>query len=355
MSASPRLAADAAADAGGTQRTALTTKQDPLMRAILTRELGGPEKLTLADIPMPEPGPDQVRVAVHAAGLNFADVLQIKGGYQVKPPLPFTPGIELAGVVDALGPGVTGIKLGDRVMGALSWGAFAEHALLATKDAFPMAPAMDFVTGAAFPVAYGTAYGGLKIRGRLAEGEVLLVHGAAGGVGLTAVEVGKQMGATVIACAGSDEKLALAKRYGAAHVINYSREDIREKVKAFTGGRGADVVFDPVGGDAFDASLRCINFEGRIVIIGFASGRIPQIPANILLVKNVDAVGFVWGRYREEKPEVVQGGIRELTAMYARGGLKPHVSHVLPLEEAAAALGLMIARKSTGKVVLKIR
>ena len=325
------------------------------MRAILTRKLGGPENLTLADIPSPEPGPQQVRVAVHAAGLNFADVLQIKGSYQVKPPLPFTPGIELAGVVDAVGPGATGVKLGDRVMGSLSWGAYAEQAIIADKDAFPMAPGMDFVTGAAFPVAYGTAYGGLKLRGRLAEGEVLLVHGAAGGVGLTAVEVGKRMGATVIACAGSDEKLELAKTYGADFTINYSREDIREKVKAFTNDRGADVVFDPVGGDAFDASLRCIAFEGRLVIIGFASGRIPQIPANILLVKNVDAVGFVWGRYREEKPGVVRQGIAELTAMYAKGGLKPHVSHVLPLEKAAEALDLMIARKSTGKVVLKIR
>jgi len=325
------------------------------MRAIVTRELGGPEKLTLADIPSPEPGPGQVRLAVHAAGLNFADVLQLRGSYQVKPPLPYTPGIELAGVVDAIGPGVSDLKHGDRVMGSLSWGAFAEQAIVAAKDVFPMAPNMDFVTGAAFPVAYGTAYGGLKLRGRLAAGEVLLVHGAAGGVGLTAVEVGKQMGATVIACAGSDEKLALAKSYGADFTVNYSREDIRDKVKAFTRDRGADVVFDPVGGDAFDASLRCIAFEGRIVIIGFAAGRIPQIPANILLVKNIDAIGFVWGRYREEKPAVVRTGIAELTAMYAKGGLKPHVSHVLPLEKAAEAVGLLIARKSTGKVVLKIR
>jgi NADPH:quinone reductase len=231
-------------------------------------------------------------------------------------------------------------------------GGYAEEAVVEADSAHRIPAAMDFVTAAAFPVAYSTSHGAYAWRGRLRAGESVLVLGASGGVGLTAVEIAKAMGATVIAAAGGAEKLAVAKRAGADHLIDYTREDLRERVKGITAGRGVDVVYDPVGGDAFDQSLRCIAWEGRIIIIGFAAGRIPQIPANLVLVKNIDVIGFFWGSYRRYKPELQAQSFQQLFHWFEAGKLKPHVSHRLPLEQVREALELLKTRKSTGKVVL---
>jgi len=322
------------------------------MRAVLCKELGGPEKLVIEDVAAPPLRDGAVRIAIHAAGVNFADTLLIAGQYQDRPPLPFIPGMEVAGVITELGTGVSGLKLGDRVLSSVGRGAYAEEVVVEADSAHPIPAAMDFVTAAAFPVAYSTSHGAFAWRGRLRAGESVLVLGASGGVGLTAVEIAKAMGASVIAAAGGAEKLAVAKRAGADHLIDYTREDLRERVKALTGGRGVDVVYDPVGGDAFDQSLRSIAWEGRIIIIGFAAGRIPQIPANLVLVKNIDVIGFFWGSYRRYKPELQAQSFQQLFRWYEEGKLKPHVSHRLPLAEVAQALDLLKTRKSTGKVVL---
>jgi len=322
------------------------------MRAVLCKELGGPEKLVIEDVAAPPLRDGAVRIAIHAAGVNFADTLLIAGQYQDRPPLPFIPGMEVAGVITELGTGVSGLKLGDRVLSSVGRGAYAEEVVVEADSAHPIPAAMDFVTAAAFPVAYSTSHGAFAWRGRLRAGESVLVLGASGGVGLTAVEIAKAMGASVIAAAGGAEKLAVAKRAGADHLIDYTREDLRERVKALTGGRGVDVVYDPVGGDAFDQSLRSIAWEGRIIIIGFAAGRIPQIPANLVLVKNIDVIVFFWGSYRRYKPELQAQSFQQLFRWYEEGKLKPHVSHRLPLAEVAQALDLLKTRKSTGKVVL---
>lgn len=322
------------------------------MRAVVCREWGGPGKLGVEDVPSPVLRDGAVRIKVQAAGVNFADLLLIAGQYQEKPAFPFTPGAEAAGVVIEVGAGVTGLKIGDRVMALPGLGAFAEEAVVDAQRALAMPPAMEFETGAAFPVAYGTSHGALEWRARLQSGEWLLVTGAAGGVGLTAVEIGKAMGARVIACAGSADKLAIAQQHGADHLVDYSKEDIRERVKAITGGRGADVIYDPVGGDAFDASLRSIAWGGRIIIIGFAAGRASQIPANIVLVKNIDVIGFYWGSYQAHKPDLLRGSFTQLFRWFQEGKLRPHVSHRLPLERAGEALQLLQQRQSTGKVVL---
>lgn len=322
------------------------------MRAILCREWGGPEKLVVEEVPSPPLRDGGVRIAVHAAGINFMDLLLIAGQYQVKPQLPFTPGAEVGGVVTEVGAGVTNVKPEDRVMALVESGAYAEEAIAAADRVFPIPEKMDFATAAGFPVAYGTSHGAFTWRAHLQAGEWLLVHGAAGGVGLTAVEVGKAMGAKVIAAAGGPEKLAVAQEHGADHLIDYSREDIRERVKAITGGRGADVIYDPVGGDAFDASLRCIAWGGRIIIIGFASGKIPQIPANIALVKNIDVIGFFWGSYQAHKPELPRESFRQLLRWFEEGKLKPHISEAFNLKDVATAMERLKQRKSTGKVVL---
>jgi len=293
-----------------------------------------------------------VRIAVQAAGINFADLLLVSGQYQEKPAFPFTPGMEAAGTVAEVAAGVTGLKAGDRVMALTGTGAYAEEVVVDAARVLKIPDSMDFVTAASFPVTYGTSYGAFDWRAHLQAGEWLLVHGAAGGVGLTAVEIGKVMGARVIACAGGAEKLEIARQHGADHLIDYSREDIRERVKAITGGRGADVIYDPVGGDAFDASLRSIAWGGRLVIIGFASGRIPQAPANILLVKNIDVIGFYWGSYQARKPELLRDSYAKLLGWFEQGKLKPHISAQLDLSEVARAMDLLRQRRSTGKVVL---
>jgi len=322
------------------------------MRAVLCNGWGGPENLTLGEVEPPEAGPGEVLVAVEAAGINFADILMIAGKYQEKPPFPFSPGLEVAGRVEAVGAGVERVAAGQRVLALPNWGGYAERVCARESDVFVLPDEMDAVTAAGFPITYGTAHGGLVWRAGLKPGETLLVHGAAGGVGLAAVEVGKALGATVIATAGGPEKLAVAEAHGADHLIDYRGEDIRARVKALTGERGADVVFDPVGGDVFEASLRAVAWGARLVVIGFAAGKVPQIPANILLVKNLAATGLYWGSYRKHAPELVARQFTQLFDWFRAGKLKPHVSHQLDLERAAEAMDLLSSRKSTGKVVL---
>ena len=321
------------------------------MQAIVCKEWGGPEKLVLEDLPSPPMRDGAVRIQVHAAGINFLDTLLIAGQYQVKPPLPFTPGAEASGVVTEVGAGVSRFKPGDRVMAMSELGCYAEELVANADRVFPISEKMDFASAAGFPIVYGTSHVALGYRARLKPGEWLLVLGAAGGVGLTAVEIGKAMGAKVIAAAGP-EKLAIAQQHGADELIDYSHEDLRERVKAITGGHGADVIYDPVGGDAFDACLRSIAWEGRMIVIGFASGRIPQVPAGLVLVKNIDVIGFYWGSYQAHKPEVPRESFKELFRWFNEGKLKPHVSAQFELKDAARGLELLKQRKSTGKVVL---
>jgi NADPH:quinone reductase len=322
------------------------------MRAVLCKEWGGPDKLVVEEAPRPALREGGVRIAVHAAGVNFADLLIIAGQYQEKPPFPFIPGAEAAGVVSEVGAGVNGLKPGDRVVALTGLGAYAEEVVADSARVMPIPDTVDFASAAAFPVAYGTSHGALEWRARLQPGEWLLVLGAAGGVGLAAVEIGKMLGARVIACAGSAQKLAIAQQHGADHLIDYSREDIRERVKAITEGHGADVIYDPVGGDAFDAALRSIAWGGRILVIGFASGRIPQIPANIVLVKNIDVIGFYWGSYQARNPSLLRGSLARLLHWIEEGKLKPHVSHRFDLKEVAQALESLRQRATTGKVIL---
>jgi NADPH2:quinone reductase len=320
------------------------------MRAVLCEAFGKPDELRLADIPPLTPQAGEVVIDVAAAGVNFADILMVSGQYQEKPPLPFTPGLETAGIVSACGSGVSRVRPGDRVIALLDRGGHAEQAVARESDIFVIPDGMDFAAAAAMGIAYGTSYGALRWRADLRPGEILLVHGAAGGVGLTAVEIGKAMGATVIATAGDRDKLAIAAAHGADHLIDYRSENIRDRVKEICGG--VDVVYDPVGGSAFEASLRSVNWGARLVIVGFAGGQVPQIPANILLVKNIAALGFYWGSYRRHRPQALPPAFDELFGWWREGRLKPHVSHRLDLADAAKALSLLRDRKSTGKVVL---
>ncbi len=322
------------------------------MRAVVCHELGGLDRLTLGELPRPEAGAGEILIEVKAAGLNFADLLMIKGEYQEKPDLPFAPGLEIAGRIARIGDGVSGFVEGQRVMATVSHGGFAEFSVARSGDVVALPDAVDDVTAAGFAVAYGTAYGSLQWATQLEAGETLVVHGAAGGVGLATVECGKVLGATVIGTARGQERLEVVKAHGADHVIDTSTEDLRGQIKALTDGRGADVVFDPIGGDVFDASLRSLAWGGRLLVIGFAGGRVQQIPANILLVKNVSAVGFYWGSYRKHDPETVRRGFETLLAWAGDGRIKPHVSMMVDLSRFREALETLEARKSTGKIVL---
>ncbi|MCK6449567.1 MAG: NADPH:quinone oxidoreductase family protein [Alphaproteobacteria bacterium] len=319
------------------------------MRAAVVRQWGSIEP---GELPEPAAGPGEVVIQVEAAGVNFADTLLVAGKYQEKPPFPFSPGLEAAGTVLRCGAGVGRVKPGDRVLAMLDRGGFAERAVAKESDVYVTPAGMDAATAAGFPVTYGTAHCVLCWYLRVQPGETLVVHGAGGGVGLATVECGKVLGATVIATAGSDDKLALARAHGADHGINYAREDLRTRIKELTGGRGADAVFDPVGGDAFDASLRSTAWGGRIAVIGFASGKVPQIPANILLVKNITVHGVYWGAHRKHRPEKMPEEFAELFRWYTEGKLEPHVSHRFPLAEAKRALELLTTRKAQGKVVV---
>ena len=321
------------------------------MRAVVCSALAGLDGLALEQRPDPgAPGAGEVRIRIAAAGLNYADLLVTQGKYQVKHEPPFVPGFEAAGTVEAVGPQVTRFKAGDRVIAIPEAGAFADSAIVSADRIYPAPIGLDAAEAAGFPIAYGTSYVALAEQAKLQAGETLLVHGAAGGVGLTAVEIGKAVGARVVATAGGPDKCAIATAHGADHVIDYKAEDIRARVKELVGG--VDVVYDPVGGAVFEASLRAVNWNARILVIGFAGGPVPQIPANILLVKNVAAMGFYFGSWRQHRPEVVKRAFSSLDGMVQAGQLKPLVSHRLPLADFRAALELIQARRSTGKVVL---
>lgn len=318
-----------------------------MMKAMRVHELG--QGLVADVLPIPQPGPGQVLIRVHACGVNFADTLVVQGKYQEKPELPFAPGMEVAGVVAAVGPGVVQPAIGSSVAAMTGFGGFAEYVLAAANACAPMPDGMSFVEAAAFMVAYGTSEVALNYRARLQPGERLLVLGAAGGVGLTAVEIGKLMGAEVIACARGADRLAIARQQGADHVIDSETQDIREAVKALG---GADVVYDPVGGAQWEAALRSANPGARLIPIGFASGQVPQIAANILLVKNLTVIGLYWGAYLKQRPQVLADSFARLFGWYAAGKLKPHVSDQVPLAQADHALELLRSRKATGKVVV---
>ncbi len=323
------------------------------MRAVVANGFEGLDGLTLVDdAPEPPMTPGGVRIRVHAAGLNFADTLMVKGEYQVKPPSPFSPGLEVSGEVIETDGAVTRVRPGERVMAVLPHGGYAAEAVAHETAVYRIPDNLGYAEAAGFPVVYGTSHIGLRDKIRLRAGETLLVNGAAGGVGLTAVEIAKKMGAAVIAAAGGADKLAIAEKYGADHLIDYRREDIRARVKQLTGGRGADAVYDPVGGPAFDASLRAAAQGGRILIVGFASGTVPRIPANILLVKNISAVGYYWGAHLKLDPDLVENSFAELLEWVEAGDLAPHVSHTYDLADYREALEALSGRKSSGKVVL---
>lgn len=324
------------------------------MKAIVCHELSGLAALRLEDVPEPRPRPGQVRVRVRACGINFADSLIARGQYQTQPEPPFSPGFEVAGDILDVGEGVTDFRAGDRVIAITPHGGYAEQVVANVDRCVPMPATMPYEQGAAFPVVFGTSHIALWHRARLRAGETLVVHGASGGVGLTAVAIGKQLGATVIATASSPEKLAVAREHGADYLIDTRREDVRSRIKELTGGRGADVIYDPVGGELFAASLRAIAFEGRILVIGFAGGTVPQIPANHLLVKNVDVIGLNWPAYAERHPQLMTASFRTLMDWYLTGAIRPYISAIYPLERAVDALEQVVARKSTGKVVIAV-
>ncbi len=324
------------------------------MKAVLARAFAPLDQLALAEVPAPTPGPGEVLIAVQAAGVNFMDGLIAQGKYQTRPPLPFSPGAEVAGTVKQVGAAVSGITPGMRVLAATGYGGFAEEAIAPAAAVMALPERMDFATAAGFPIVYGTSHHALKERGQLRAGETLLVLGAAGGVGLTAVEIGKVMGARVIACASSDEKLALCKAYGADALINYSGTDLREQIRELTGGKGVDVVYDPVGGAYAEPCVRSLAFMGRYLVVGFASGEIPRIPLNLLLLKTASLVGVFWGAYARTCPQQNAANFAELFAWYAQGLLKPHVSESFPLTDYAQALDAVMNRRAKGKVVLRV-
>lgn len=319
------------------------------MQAWTIETLGQPARLAMLPDPTPASGQAVVRVA--ACGLNFADLLMAKGQYQERPDLPFTPGMEFAGVVESLGPDTNGPAIGTRVLTFAGAGGLAERACLPADSLLPIPDSMSLTEAAAFPIAYGTSHLALDHKARLQPGETLLVFGAAGGVGLTAVEIGKRMGARVIACARGADKLQIAAAAGADHLIDSDALDLKDQLKALG---GVDVVYDPVGGPAFDAALRACRPEGRLLTIGFASGTVPQIPANLLLVKNLTVIGLYWGGYLKFRPQVLRDSLATLFGWYEAGGLRPHISHVLPFQDFPKGLALLQSRASTGKVVITL-
>ncbi len=322
------------------------------MYAMLAKAIGEPGDLEWTELPDPEPGPGEVAIDVKAIGCNFADILMVQGKYQVKPPLPFAPGGELAGIIRSTGEGVVGFHPGDRVCALPGWGAYATVAVVPADMVVRMPAPMPFTHGAAFGVVYQTSYFGLIYRAGLQAGETLLVHAAAGGVGLAAVQIGKALGARVLGTAGSREKCEIVHRHGAEVCFDYSSPDWVEKVKEATGGRGADVIYDPVGGEIFDRSMKCIAWCGRLLVIGFASGKIPAVQLNRILLKNISVVGLHWGAYRTNDPAKIPQAMAALFEMYERGTVVPEISTEFPLREAARALNEIASRRSAGKVVL---
>ena len=321
------------------------------MRAVICRSWGAVDALTLEDVPSPVPGPRQVLIDVRATGVNYADSIMVAGQYQTKPPFPFSPGLETAGVVAACGAEVTRHRPGDRVMAILDYGGLAEQAVASEAETFAIPATMPIDEAGAFPVAYISSHVAIRWQGRLEAGETMLVLGAAGGVGLTAVEIGKAMGARVIAAASSAEKLEVARAHGADALVDYAADNLTERVMVLTDGKGADVCFDPVGGSLFDAALSSLGWGGRMLLIGFVGG-IPKIPANRLLVKHRSALGSALRYFRWHAPDKLRRSVEELMAWYEAGRLRPLVSHRLPLERSVEAIRLLTDRKAFGKVVV---
>jgi len=323
------------------------------MKAVICRTVGSVENLVIGEAPKLVPGRGEVIINVAAAGVNYLDVLMIQGKYPLKPPLPFSPGCEASGIIDAVGDGVANLEPGQRVMAFVPYGAFAAQVRADASFVFPIPDSMSFPEAAGFLVTYGTAYHALRKRAQLAEGEVLLVLGAAGGVGLTAVEIGRLLGAQVIAAASSAQKLALCQRYGAQLTINYLVDDLRTRVGELTDGRGADVVFDPVGGDLTEAALRSVAFLGRFLIIGFAAG-IPRVPLNLILFRSATAFGISWGAFGRARPLEIADDISVLLQWHQEGRIQPHISDIYPMTQCAQALRSIMNRKAQGKVVIQI-
>ncbi|SIR51957.1 MULTISPECIES: NADPH:quinone oxidoreductase family protein [Pseudomonas] len=325
------------------------------MKAVLCKTLGPARNLVLEEVASPLPKKNEILLDVQAAGVNFPDTLIIEGKYQFQPPLPFSPGGEAAGVVAAVGEKAGAFKVGDRVMALTGWGAFAEQVAVPFYNVLPIPVSMDFTTAAAFGMTYGTSMHALRQRGQLQAGETLLVLGASGGVGLAAVEIGKAMGARVIAAASSAEKLAVAKAAGADELIDYSQANLREEIKRLTGGQGVDVIYDPVGGELFEQAVRGLAWNGRLLVVGFASGSIPQLAANLVLLKGAAVLGVFWGAFAQRQPEDNAANFHQLFAWHAEGKLKPLVSQTYPLAEAGAAIEKLGQRQAVGKLVVLAR
>lgn len=324
------------------------------MKAWRVNEWCEPEQMEFTDIPMPDPRAGEILIRNYAAALNFYDILMIQGKYQVRPPRPFTPGSEVAGIVEAVGEGVTNIKIGDRVQAMATSGTYCEYSIAPATKTFQIPETMSFEEAAAMIVIYQTSYFALLHRIEVRKGEWLLVHAAAGGVGLSAMQIGKALGLKIIATAGSEEKLDFCRSQGADHVINYSDPGWVDQVRMITHGNGADVVYDPVGGEIFDLSTKCIALEGRLIVIGFAGGQIPTIAANRILLKNISIVGAYWGGFLEKHPEFMHQAQAALFDMYRAGQIRPIVSQTYPLEDAVGALRALAGRKTVGKVVIKV-
>jgi len=322
------------------------------MKAIVCPAWGLPDSLSVLELPDPQAAAGQVVIDVQAAGVNFPDVLIIQGKYQFKPELPFTPGSELAGIVRSVAADVTTFKPGDQVIAFTSTGAFGQQIAVPVQALMPMPPGMDFGTAAAITLTYGTSHHAIVDRAALKSGETMLILGAAGGVGLAAIEIGKALGARVIAAASTDEKLEVCKAHGADAVINYSREDLREAIKALTDGKGPDVIYDPVGGEYAEPAFRSIAWRGRYLVVGFANGEIPKLPLNLTLLKGASLVGVFWGEFVKREPKASLAAMRQLMGWLQEGKIKPHVSARYPLAETPRALNDMAARKVTGKVVI---
>lgn len=325
------------------------------MKALLCKAFGEPETLVIEEAPTPKPGPGQVLVGLNAAGVNFPDGLMVRGKYQAKPPFPFSPGFEGSGVILEDGEGATGLPPGTRVAVHPFYGCFAEEVVVDARRVFPIPDRMDDITAAGFLIPYGTSFHALRDRAHLQPGETLLVLGAAGGIGLTAVELGKAMGARVIAACSTDEKLALCREYGAEGLVNYVSEDLRARVRELTGGRGVDVVYDPVGGTYTEPMVRSLARYGRYLMMGFTAGEIPKIPANLVLLKRTSIVGAFWGPSIDDDTDLIHAGMDELFHWYVQGRLRPHISRVYPFEQAVDAIEYVQARRALGKVVIRIR
>jgi NADPH2:quinone reductase len=322
------------------------------MRAVICRELGPPETLEFTDIPTPAPGEGEVLVDVHGCGVNFPDTLIIAGRYQLKPPLPFSPGAEVAGTVAAVGPGVERVAVGDRVMCMSIYGGYAEQLVTPAAGLLPVPDGMDLLSASAFVTAFFTSYHALADRGRLQKGETLLVLGAGGGVGLAAVQLGVALGARVIAAASTDAKLDLCRRYGAAETINYAADDLRGRLRELTGGTGPDVIYDPVGGALSEPALRSLAWRGRFLVVGFAAGEIPRIPLNLTLLKGCEIVGVFAGEFLTRQPEDGMRTAHALGELFAAGKIRPEVSATYPLERAAEAMRAIGAREVSGKIIV---